>query len=130
MIKNYLKIAYRSILNNKAFSFLNIAGLSLSMAICLVLIMLVSDQMSYDRYNTDIDRIYRVSYDNLNEDGMFTQVATCPPMVGKTLLDEYAGVEKIARLRGFNYGHFVVDFKKGLFKLIFRILKDHTYNQF
>ncbi|MEO7991455.1 MAG: ABC transporter permease [Chryseolinea sp.] len=61
MLKNYLKIAFRNLLQHKAFSFINIAGLAIGMS-CSILVMLwVQDELSYDRFHAKADRIYRVT---------------------------------------------------------------------
>ena len=63
MLKNYLKIAIRNISKNKLYSFINIAGLAIGMA-CFILIMLwVQDELSYERYNKNADRICSVIWD-------------------------------------------------------------------
>ncbi|MGZ3874461.1 MAG: ABC transporter permease, partial [Mucilaginibacter sp.] len=63
MIKNYLKTAYRSLLKNKGFTVLNVLGLSVGLATCLLIVFYVVDELSFDRYNAKADRIYRVTID-------------------------------------------------------------------
>lgn len=60
MLKNYFKTAWRNIIKNKTFSFINIFGLAVSMSVCLLIILIVADQKSYDDFHTNKDRIYRV----------------------------------------------------------------------
>ncbi|HVU96504.1 MAG TPA: ABC transporter permease [Puia sp.] len=60
MIKNYLRIAFRSLRRNKLFSLINIFGLALSMAIGMMVILRTKDALSYDRFHPAFDRIYRV----------------------------------------------------------------------
>ena len=63
MLKNYLKIAFRNLWKSKGFSFLNIAGLAIGL-VCFILIALyVVDELSYDRFYPDAERIYRVDAD-------------------------------------------------------------------
>ena len=100
MIKNYITVAIRNMSRNKAFTAINVLGLAVAMSISLILIMMVADQLSYDRHLADSDRIYRVTYDNLNSDGMFSAMATSSPMIGPTLKDRFSGVSTVARLRG------------------------------
>ena len=57
MIRNYLVAALRNILRHKSFSILNISGLALSMSVCLLIILIISDQMSYDNFHEKADRI-------------------------------------------------------------------------
>ena len=63
MIRNYLKTAYRSLFKNKGFTVLNVLGLSVGLATCLLIVFYVVDELSYDRYNTKADRIYRLTLD-------------------------------------------------------------------
>jgi len=60
MIKNYFNIAWRNLLKHKAFSFINIAGLAIGLAAFWMIALYVADELSYDRYNTKADRIFRV----------------------------------------------------------------------
>lgn len=69
MIRNYILVAIRNVVRNKFFSAINIFGLAVSMAICMAIIMLVADQMQYDRYNTKRHRIFRVNTFAVNEKG-------------------------------------------------------------
>lgn len=61
MIKNYLKIALRNIRNHKGYSFINIFGLAVGMACCILILLWVQDELSYDRFHEHRDRIYRVA---------------------------------------------------------------------
>ncbi|MBS1666244.1 MAG: ABC transporter permease [Bacteroidetes bacterium] len=60
MIKNYLKIAFRNLLHNKAFSFINILGLAIGLTCFVLMVMFVNDELRYDRYPTEAKNIYRV----------------------------------------------------------------------
>lgn len=107
MIKNYLLTAIRNLHRHRFFSFINIFGLSISMTVCMGIIMLVADQMTYDRHNTKRDRIYRVISIPIGADGLegSFEFATSPLPVGPELTQSYTGVEKVARLkRGFGNG--------------------------
>lgn len=61
MLINYLKIILRNIRKQKGFSFINIAGLAVGMACCMVIFLYVASELTYDRYHDDADRIYRVA---------------------------------------------------------------------
>lgn len=108
MIRNYFLVAFRNLTRNKFFSALNIFGLAVSMTICMAIIMLVADQMTYDRHNPLHDRIYRVnSYrvDNNGVPGGSVQNATSPMPLGEELIENYTGVEQVVRIkRGFGNG--------------------------
>ncbi len=60
MLINYLKIAFRNILRNKAFSIINISGLAIGMACCVLILLFVQDELTYDSYHEKADRIYRL----------------------------------------------------------------------
>src|ERR1700753_2823356 len=61
MIKNYIKTAYRNLLKNKGFTAINVLGLSVGLATCLLIVFYVVDELSYDKYNVNADRIYRIT---------------------------------------------------------------------
>ena len=63
MIKNHIKTAWRSLTKNKFFSFINIAGLSIGVAASLLLLEYVNFELSYDHFNKNAGRIYRVVND-------------------------------------------------------------------
>ena len=98
MIKNYLKIAFRNLWKNKGLSFINIFGLALGMACSLLIFLFVTDELSYDRFNKDEDRIYRVVKDFVNDDGSRLPDATTPPAVAPALQKEIPGIEHVTRL--------------------------------
>ncbi len=61
MFKNYLKIAFRNLLKHKTFSLINIAGLAIGIACCLLILIYVQTELSYDKFHTKADNIYRVA---------------------------------------------------------------------
>jgi putative ABC transport system permease protein len=98
MFKNYIKTAFRSLYKNKGFTAINILGLALGLATCLLIVLYVVDELSYDRYNTKANRIYRVNEDlKLGENSV--QYAVCMPPLAKTLIAEYPYVEDAVRLK-------------------------------
>jgi putative ABC transport system permease protein len=108
MIRNYILVAVRNLTRNKFFSVINIFGLAISMAICMAIIMLVADQMMYDRHNSNRDRIFRVNtyaLDNKGLDRGGIDNATSPMPLRQELLENYTGIEKAVRIkRGFGNG--------------------------
>ncbi|MGF7037932.1 ABC transporter permease [Mucilaginibacter lappiensis] len=97
MIRSYLKIAVRTLLKNKGFTFINILGLALGLAICLLIIFYVTDELSYDRYNTKYERIYRVNTD-LKSNGTTLFFAGSPIPLADALMSEFPEVEKAVRI--------------------------------
>ncbi|MBN2246859.1 MAG: ABC transporter permease, partial [Candidatus Aminicenantes bacterium] len=69
MIKNYIKIALRNISKYKGCFFINIAGLAVGMAVCILILLYVQDELSYDDYNEHADRIYRIERASRTPDG-------------------------------------------------------------
>ncbi len=61
MIRNYFKIAFRNLARNKAFSFINIFGLAVGLATCLLIMLYIFDESNYDKHYKDGDRIFRVA---------------------------------------------------------------------
>ena len=61
MLQNYLKIALRNLFHNKVFSFINIAGLSIGLACCMLIVLYTKDEVSYDRFHKNVNNIYRIT---------------------------------------------------------------------
>lgn len=99
MIKNYIVIALRNIRKHKFFAAINIIGLSLSMSVCLVLILLVHDHFQYDKFHPNGDRTYRVITYKNGQNGPFDDVyATSPLPIKEQLENNYAFIETITNL--------------------------------
>ena len=92
MFKNYFKIAFRNLWKNKAFSAINIIGLAAGLAVCLLIVLYVVDELSYDKYNENADRIYRLDADIYfnNTSAIF---AVAPDPLAPTLKRDYPVVE-------------------------------------
>ena len=99
MIKNLLKTAIRHILKHPGYSFLNILGLTLGISSALFLIIYVSDEVSYDRYHENADRIYRVSSKITEPDDQFTWIIAQIPF-GPQVVQDYPEVEASVRFIG------------------------------
>lgn len=98
MLKNYFKIALRSLLRHKSISFINIFGLAVGIASCLLILLFVQDELSYDRYNKDADRIYRIAKDFVNDDGSRLPDATTPPALAPAMQKFIPEVEHVTRV--------------------------------
>ncbi len=101
MIKSYFKIAWRNLLKNKTFSFINIAGLASGLACFILIALYVADELSYDRFNEKADRIYRVNTDIVFGGTNLHMATTCDPM-GATLKRDYPQVEEYVRFYNSN----------------------------
>jgi putative ABC transport system permease protein len=108
MFKNYFKIAFRNLWKNKGYSSINIIGLAIGIATCLLISLFVGDELSFDRSNKNADRIYRVDAD-IKFGGEEQKLAVCPDPLAFTMLRDYPEVESAVRFR--SYGPSLV--KKG-----------------
>ena len=98
MISNYFKIAIRNILRHKVYSIINIAGLSVGMACCILIFLWVNYEFSFDRYHEKANRIYRLAtYMDFGK--MRGGVAASNYIAGKTLAKDYPEVEKSVRFQ-------------------------------
>ncbi|HMH33743.1 MAG TPA: ABC transporter permease, partial [Puia sp.] len=98
MIKNYLKIAWRNLLKHKSFSLINILGLTIGIAACIIIFTYVSHELTYDQYNPHADRIARITL-TLKTPEADMAFATTPFPLADALKREYPEVAATARLQ-------------------------------
>src|SRR6202012_1095525 len=98
MFRNYLKIAFRSLRKSKGFTALNIIGLAAGLGVCLLIVLYVTDELSYDRYNINADRIYRID-DDLYFNNTQYDAATTSKFFGPTLVASYPSIQQMVRFR-------------------------------
>jgi putative ABC transport system permease protein len=98
MFRNYIKIALRNLWRNKTFSAINIFGLAVGIATCLIIMLFVADELSYDRFNEKADRMVRVTFYGEVGGEKMKEASVMPP-VAQTLLNDYPEVEEATRLR-------------------------------
>ncbi|QQS35417.1 MAG: ABC transporter permease [Ignavibacteriales bacterium] len=101
MFKNYLKIAFRNLLKNKIHSAINIAGLIIGITCVVLIFLFVSDELSYDRFHSKKDRIYRV-IEKIDTEGQGEESSSNPFPVGPTLYNDYPHLIE-AYVRFFNF---------------------------
>jgi putative ABC transport system permease protein len=97
MIRNYFKTAFRNLLRNKAFTTINVLGLALGIATCLLIMLFVTNELSYDRYNKDYQRMYRVVFKGKVQGGELKEAVTMAP-VASTLQREFPEVQQATRI--------------------------------
>jgi putative ABC transport system permease protein len=90
MIKNYLKIAWRNLVKNKLHSFINIIGLSVGMAVAILIGLWIWDELSFDRYHKNYDRIAQV-WQNVTNNGEVQTWSSTPYPLAAELRKNYAG---------------------------------------
>ena len=98
MFKNYLKIALRNIKRYKGYSFLNVIGLAIGMAICILILLWLQDELSWDRFHKNGDQIYRITSEDRAGGNVF-KLAGSPSPIGPTLVEEYPEVENFTRVQ-------------------------------
>jgi putative ABC transport system permease protein len=99
MFRNYLLIAWRNLKKNRVFSFINILGLAIGMAACLLIVHYVRFQLSYDRFHAKAGRVYRATMQHTTSDGVPHHFARNFAAVGPALQATFPGIEAYARLR-------------------------------
>ncbi|UCG27797.1 MAG: ABC transporter permease [Bacteroidales bacterium] len=97
MFHNYLKITLRNLANNKLFSFINIFGLSVGIACTFLIVLNIQDELSYDRFFKDGNRIYRVSLNRIYPDNQIGY-AIIPSSIGEAMENDFPEVESCTRL--------------------------------
>lgn len=124
MFKNYVKIALRNLFRNKLYSFLNIAGLAIGIACCVLILLYVQDELSFDRFHEKADRIFRVnSHFFISERTM--HFATTAHVQGQMFKDEYPEVENYVRFNQYGLRR-VIRYKENTFYEEKFIYADHT----
>ena len=103
MLRNYWKIAWRSLAKNQLFTALNCIGLAIGLAVSLTLILYARDELVFDKYHRHADRIYRVNLTTLF-DGKTEQWGNAPNVVGPTIMAQLPTVESQVRLLRHNFG--------------------------
>ncbi|WP_183560451.1 ABC transporter permease [Mucilaginibacter sp. SP1R1] len=88
MFKNYLQVTWRNLAVNKAFSFINIAGLAVGLASFIIILLYLNYQLSYDQWSPELKKVYRVS---MNEHGDFSDRTPAP--LGALLVQKYPNAE-------------------------------------
>lgn len=103
MFKNYLKISIRNILKHKGYSFINITGLAVGMAICILIFLWVQDELSFDRFHKNSNEIYRVTTEyKISSSGKILPIAVTPWPLGEALKNDFPGVLNFTRLLRMN----------------------------
>jgi len=98
MFRNYLKIAFRNLRKSKSFTALNIVSLAAGLGVCLLIVLYVTDEISYDRYNVNADSIYRIDEDLFFNNTQYN-AATTSKYFGPTLVASYPNIKQMVRFR-------------------------------
>lgn len=103
MFKNYLRVAFRNFKRHKGFSFINVAGLSIGLACCALILLFIKDELSYDRFHEKAERIHRVVFCSSDEDTLPTN-ANGSFGVGPTLQRDFPEIVETVRIRKMGQG--------------------------
>ena len=101
MFHSYFKVTYRNIINQKVFSFINISGLAIGLTCFLLIFLYIQDELSYDRFHTDSEDIYRLA-ELFESDGVGEHSASVPFPTGPVLMQEFPAEVK-GQVRFFNF---------------------------
>jgi putative ABC transport system permease protein len=96
MVKNYFKTAWRNMMRNKTSSFINVSGLSIGIACVLMIVIYIQNELSYDKFHKDADRIFQVTLKG-NMGGQEFWAGNTPPPVGKALVSNFPEIESYTR---------------------------------
>ena len=102
MIKNYFKTTFRIFMRNKGYTFLNIFGLSIGIAICIIGLLYVFNELSYDRFNKNADRIHRIAVEALSGTTEIYQTYTAAAYT-QALYDDLPEIDKITRIASWDF---------------------------
>ena len=97
MFKNYFKIAWRNLWRNKVFSAINILGLSIGLACCILIFLFIQNELSYDTYHQHAKNIYRVTSEAEGPNGR-TNLAVTPAPWAPLMKKDYGEIKTYARL--------------------------------
>lgn len=109
MLKNYMQIAWRNLKRHKVYSFINITGLAIGLACCIMIMLWIQHELSYDRYHQHADDIYRVARDITEGTLQGQKVITTSPPLAPALRDGFPEIVEVTRIgrnggRLFSYG--------------------------
>ena len=114
MIKNYLRSAWRNITRHKFISFINIFGLTIGLTCCLMIITYIINELSYDKFNANADRTYRVTRIFYSRDGSENlHLSAVAPPFGPLLKVAFPDIEKVTRV--YPNGTTVLKYKEKMF---------------
>jgi putative ABC transport system permease protein len=107
MLKNYIIIAWRNLMRHKTYSLINIAGLSIGLASAMLILLYVKDEVSYDKFHSNVDNVYRIVTKSKYE-GVERKGGNTGYLQGPRFAKNVPGIEHFVRLQGGSE-----DFKKG-----------------
>jgi len=102
MFKNFFKIAFRNLFRNKAFSIINISGLAIGIASAVLILLWIQNEISYDRFHANSDRLYEV-YSNNVVNNSIRSLTNTPEIMAPGLKNDAPEIEQASRVSGMQY---------------------------
>ena len=96
MLKNYIKVAFRNLMRYKGYTLINISGLSIGLACCILIMLFIRDELSYDRFQENADRIYRI-VSKVSKNGTPRYLPSTPVPLAPALQSEYPEALQVTR---------------------------------
>ena len=124
MLKNFIITAVRNLFKHKGYSLINIVGLAIGMASCLLILMFVNDELNYDAYNEKADSIYRVA-GSFRYGGRDFDIAVAPAPMAQVLIDEFPEVVDAVRFR--QRGSYIFRYGENSYKESRVSYADHSF---
>ena len=103
MLKNYFTVCFRNLWRNKAFSFINIIGLSVGLACCMLIFLYAKDELSYDRFHQNKDKLYRIVATSTAPEGAVQRIANTGMMPGPSFKANIPEISDFVRLQSDGY---------------------------
>jgi putative ABC transport system permease protein len=102
MLNNYFKIAWRNLMKNKVFSFINIFGLAVGLASCMLILLYLFNELTYDSYHDNASRLYQVGT-VFNFSGKEQRYPAVPAIMAQNMMRDFPDIEQSARIMTFNF---------------------------
>jgi len=123
---SYLKVAIRNLKKHKSYSIINITGLAIGIAACILIFQYVSFELSYDNFHEKGDNIYRIRYDAYSKGKLQYKSAASVPALGPAMKSEFPEVEEFARIT-INWGDITVFYKNEFSKKEISFRHENVY---
>jgi len=112
MFRNYIKVAFRNLKRHKGYSFINISGLAIGIACTMLLALWIYNELSYDRYHENAERIYRIVR-KIQNPGTVSHEAAVPAALAPAIKEELPEIEAVTRI--FEVDRWLIKYENKLF---------------
>ncbi len=112
MFKNYFKTTFRYIARQKTFSFINVFGMGIALGCCLLIVLFIRNELTYDGFHKNSDSIYRI-YTKTSSSGKVRYYSISPAPLADPILNEVTGIENLTRIGG-SYTYWLISGEKSI----------------